>query len=65
MNQEAMSSAERLIVLAERYKWALERIRIRASSDLPAEELEDAQSDLRAIHEIAESALSGPTTPHK
>ena len=52
-------TVEEWIIKAERYRWALEQIKIRASSDLPAEELEDAQSDLRSIHEIATKVLTG------
>ena len=54
--QHAMDDA----VAAEResMRVALERIKIRASSDAPAEELEDAQRDLRHIYTIACDALS-------
>jgi len=42
----------------ERLKTALKRIRAIAWSDAAAEELEDAQGDLRNIYFLADEALS-------
>lgn len=43
-----------------RLQEVLQQIRLRADSQAPAEELEDAQSDLRYIHTIATAALKSP-----
>ena len=43
--------------LEEKYHLALLRIRARAFSDLPCDELEDAQEDLREIFKIADEAV--------
>ena len=49
---------EDLLIQRERLRFALERIKIRASSDAPVEELEDAQRELRHIYATACDALS-------
>lgn len=48
-------------LLAERdaLREALVKIKQRAYSEAPAEELEDAQADLRAIYDIATKATEG------
>ena len=42
----------------DRLNAALRQIKILAESDAPSEELEQAQHDLRRIHEIATAALA-------